>query len=80
MIREYISGARAVPAWLAGELTALVAQFPGGHVEVDPRRSIEILQQQMIAAGYSEGQAAAGILGAAYPTPGRIWATPRRWR
>lgn len=64
-IRKYISGERAVPAWLAGEVADLLTRFPGGISEVSPTKTIAILQAHMTAAGWSATQAAASILGAA---------------
>ncbi|SIT74842.1 hypothetical protein [Pontibaca methylaminivorans] len=64
-IREWIRGARPVPDGVAAEIQSLAEQFPGGIRDVDPRRTIAILHQQMLAAGWTAAESAAGILGAA---------------
>lgn len=56
---------RRIPEGIAREITDLLAQFPDGITNVDPRKSVAILHQQMQAAGWRADEAAAGILGAA---------------
>lgn len=64
-IRDYISGARGVPGWMETEIRDLLEMFPGGVRDVDPRKIIGILQQQMVATGWTAGQSAASILAVA---------------
>lgn len=61
-IREYLSGARPVPGWLAGEIAALLKLFPDGIRQVDPRRVIELMHEGL----GGDDMAAASILGAAW--------------
>lgn len=65
-IREYLSGERGVPEWVARDIGALLAQFPGGAPAVDPSTTIRILHEQMQQAKWDAKSSAAGILGAAY--------------
>lgn len=64
-IREYVSGTYNVPEWMAREVSDLLAMFPDGVKTVDPRKSLAVLHQQMRAAGWTDAEAAASILGAA---------------
>lgn len=64
-IRRYISGEREIPAWMANELADLRQQFPNGIKTQDPRATLKILHDQMVASGWPANQSAAGILGAA---------------
>lgn len=59
------SRSRAVPDWLARDIAALLAQFPDGMRQVDPRITIGILHDQMQGLGWTAGESAASILGAA---------------
>lgn len=65
-LRDYLSGARGVPAWMATELADLLKQFPDGIREVSPRKSLDVLHSQMVAQGFTPGEAAAAILNAAH--------------
>lgn len=65
-VREWLRGARPIPDGVAVDLRDLLARFPGGVVEVNPRESIAQLQRQMVSAGWAADLAAAGILGAAW--------------
>lgn len=64
-IREYISGERAVPQWLADEIGGLLQMFPEGVKDIDPTKSIAVLQQQMTGAGWTPAEAAVAIVSAA---------------
>lgn len=59
------SRSRSVPEWLASDIAALLAQFPGGMRQSDPRQTVAILHGHMVGAGWTDSQAAASILGAA---------------
>lgn len=59
------SRSRSVPEWLARDIAALMAQFPGGMRQSDPRQTIAILHGHMVGAGWTDPQSAAAILGAA---------------
>lgn len=70
-VREYLSGARGVPGWIATEINDLLAQFPDGVHNVDPRKFIAILQSAMERSGWTAGQAAASIFGVAIANASR---------
>ncbi len=59
------SSYRALKPSIAGEIRDLLEQFPDGVRSVDPRRSLAVLHDHMRRAGWTDGQAAAAILGAA---------------
>lgn len=59
------SRSRPVPEWLATAITALQEQFPGDIRSADPRQTIALLHRHMVLAGWTDQEAAAGILGAA---------------
>lgn len=65
-IREWLRGARKIPDGVAADLRYLLARFPDGVRVADPMQAIETLQRQMMTAGWTEAEAAAGILGAAW--------------
>lgn len=65
-IREYVSGAYNVPGWMAAEISDLLAMFPEGVKTINPRTAIAVLHQQMRQAGWTDSEAAAGILGASH--------------
>lgn len=71
-IRKYLSGERAVPAWLAAEVRDLVARLPSGVTDVDPRATLAILHEHMMRIGFTAPEAAAGILGAAWGNAVRV--------
>ena len=64
-IRSYLSGERGVPDWMAREVDDLLLQFPDGIRDIDPAKSIAVLQSLLTGAGHSEAVAAAMVLGAA---------------
>lgn len=69
-MRRYLAPAdttnhRAVPEWLDRDIRDLLAQFPGGMRQVDPRQTLAVLHEQMQRAGWRPEESAAGILGAA---------------
>jgi len=63
-LRKYLSGEKAVPGWLEIEIRDLLERFPGGMKSVDPRKTLRLLHQHMMNAGFPRKEAAAGILGA----------------
>lgn len=50
----------------AAEIRDLLAQFPGGIPQVDPRKTAAILHDMMQRAGWPADQSAGAILGAAW--------------
>lgn len=59
------TNALRVPDTLVAEVRDLLALFPDGVRTIDPRKSLRVLYNQMLAAGWPPDQAGAGILGAA---------------
>lgn len=64
-LREYLADERAVPDWLARDITNLRAKFPGGMPQITAQSRISLLHDQLIAEGRSHTDAAAEILAAA---------------
>lgn len=60
------SSYRAINDGAAAEIRDLLAQFPGGIPQVDPRKTAGILHGMMQRAGWSAAQSAGAILGAAW--------------
>ena len=50
----------------AADLRDLLAQFPGGIPQVDPRKTVAILHGMMQRAGWAADQSAGAIVGAAW--------------
>lgn len=64
-VREYLSGARAVPEWMSREVRDLLKLFPAGVREVDPDKAVSMLQESMEKAGWAPAEGAAAILAVA---------------
>lgn len=69
-IRSYLTDPannsyRTIPAGVARDVKSLLEQFPTGILDIDPRKTISMLQQQMQGMGWTTSEAAGAILGAA---------------
>jgi hypothetical protein len=65
-VRALINGERSVSADLAAEIMDLLERFPNGIREVDPRIAVATTFEAMREAGWTDQEAAAAILGAAF--------------